>query len=135
MNWLAAAFLSLCSFGLWGFFTKLAVLHIDSKSALIYQTLGVAVIGFMTLALVNFKPAVEIKGLSYAIVTGMAYGIGCLFYFIAASKGKIITVVTLTALYPLVTILLAYLLLKETVTVKQCIGIGFAFLAIALMSV
>jgi transporter family protein len=134
MNWGTATFISLCSFGLWGLFTKLSVIHIDSKSALIFQTLGVMIIGVITLGLMNFKPATDAKGISYAVLTGVAYGIGCLFYFIAASKGKIITVVTLTALYPLVTIILAYWLLKEVVSIKQCAGIGLAFIAILLMS-
>lgn len=133
-NWFPAALLALLSFGLWGLFTKLAVIHIDSKSALIYQTIGVAVIGIIMLCFMEFKPATNTKGLIYALLTGAAYGIGCWFYFVAASKGKIITVVTLTALYPLVTILLAYLLLKEAVNLKQGLGIALAFIAIILMS-
>ena len=132
--WLPAALLSLFSFGLWGFFTKLAVEHIDSKSALIYQTIGVIIIGVIALGSMNFKPATDAKGLSYAVLTGIAYGVGCLFYFLAASKGKIITVVTLTALYPLVTILFAFILLKEGINIKQCAGIILAFIAILLMS-
>ncbi len=134
-NWLASAFVALFSFGLWGLFTKLTVVHIDSKSALIYQTIGVMAISIIALGLVNFKPATDTKGLIYAVLTGLAYGVGCLFYFIAASKGKIITVVTLTALYPLVTILLAYILLKEGVSAKQLTGIALALVAIILMSV
>jgi transporter family protein len=133
-SWLPAALMSLFSFGLWGLFTKLAVNHIDSKSALIYQTIGVVLIGVITLSTINFKPAADTKGLSFAVLTGIAYGIGCLFYFIAASKGKIITIVTLTALYPLVTILLAFILLKEGINPKQCFGILLAFIAIVLMS-
>jgi transporter family protein len=134
MNWFPAAILSLLSFGLWGLFTKLAVVHVDSKTALIYQTIGVAVVGLVILTTVNFKPATDAKGIGYALLTGLAYGVGCLFYLIAASKGKIITVVTLTALYPLITILLAYLLLKEAVSIKQWLGIVLAFGAIVLMS-
>lgn len=133
-NWLPAALLALLSFGLWGLFTKLAVVYIDSKSALIYQTLGVAIIGVLMLGFINFKPATDTKGLIYALLTGAAYGVGCFFYFFAASKGKIITVVTLTALYPLVTILLAYLVLNEGVNLKQGLGILLAFIAIILMS-
>jgi transporter family protein len=132
--WFPATLLSLFSFGLWGFFTKLSVLRIDSQSALIYQTLGVVLVGVISLSMLNFKPATDLKGFGYAVLTGIAYAVGCWFYFIAASKGKIITVVTLTALYPLVTILLAYLLLKETVNLKQGFGIGLAFIAILLMS-
>ncbi len=134
MHWITASFLALISFGLWGLFTKLAVMHLDYKSALIYQTLGVLVIGLITLGLVEFKPMSNLKGSGYAILTGAAYSIGCLFYFIAASKGKIITVVTLTALYPLITIMLAYFLLSESVSLKQCLGIAFALIAILLMS-
>jgi len=134
-TWLPAAFLSLFSFGVWGLFTKLTVLHIDSRSALIYQTIGVVFIGIVTLSMVNFKPSTDAKGLMYAILTGTAYGIGCLFYFIAASKGKIVTVVTVTALYPLITIILAFLLLKEDVSLRQWIGIVLAMASILLMSV
>jgi transporter family protein len=135
MNWLPAAFLSLFSFGLWGLFTKLTVIHIDSRSALIYQTIGVVIIGIVALSLMKFRPATDTKGLLYAVLTGTAYAIGCLFYFIAASRGKIITVVTVTALYPLVTIMLAFLLLKEVVTFRQWLGIVLAMASILLMSV
>lgn len=134
MNWLFAALLSLASFGLWGFLSKMTVLYIDSKSALIFQTVGVMIIGLLTLSLMNFKPAADLRGGSYAVLTGLAYGVGCLFFFIAASKGKIITVVTLTALYPLITIILAYILLEETVSIKQCCGIALALFSIILMS-
>jgi len=133
-NWLPAAFIALFSFGLWGLFTKLAVIYIDSKSALIYQTAGVVIIGIITLSMTNFKPAIDAKGLVYALLTGITYGVGCLFYFVAASRGKIITVVTLTALYPLITIMLSFLLLKETITIKQVMGIIFAMISILLMS-
>jgi transporter family protein len=134
MNWVSASVLSLLSFGLWGLFTKLAVTYIDSRGVLVYQAIGVLLISVIALSLVQFKPVTNVKGLSYAILTGAAYGIGCLFYFIAASKGKIITVVTLTALYPLVTIALAYWLLDESVSIKQCLGIGLGLVAIFLMS-
>jgi bacterial/archaeal transporter family protein len=134
MNWLTAAIFALFSFGLWGFFSKFSVLHIDAKSALVYQTIGVLIAGLFTLSLMKFKPAVDAKGISYALLTGIAYGVGCLFYLIAASKGKIITVVTLTALYPLVTILLAYWFFKESVSLKQCLGIVLAIGAIVLLS-
>lgn len=133
-TWLPSALLALFSFGLWGLFTKLAVVHIDAKSALIYQTVGVLLIGFYMLGTMNFKAALDLKGFSYALLTGVAYGVGCLFYFIAASRGKIITVVTLTALYPLVTIILSACLLKEIITLKQWVGIILALVAIILMS-
>ena len=133
-NWLPFSIFALFSFGLWGLFTKLAVEYIDFNSALVYQTLGVIVVGFISLSLVKFKPEVSVKGFSFALLTGVTYALGCLFYFLAASKGKIVTVVTLTALYPLVTIIIAYFLLKEPLSLQQICGIGLALIAILLMS-
>ena len=133
-SWLPAALAALMFFGLWGFFTKLAVNHIDSKSALIYQTLGVVIVGIYILYTMDFKLSSHPKSIFYSVLTGAAYGIGCLFYFVAASKGKITTVVSLTALYPLVTIILGVLLLKESVNIKQGLGITLACIAILLMA-
>lgn len=132
--WLPAALIALFSFGLWGFFSKMALFYIDSKSALIYQTAGVLVVGLITLGMLNFKPAADAKGISFGLLTGIAYGIGCFFYLLAADKGKVTTVVTMTALYPLITIILSYLILHETISIKQYIGIFFALIAIYLMA-
>jgi bacterial/archaeal transporter family protein len=133
-HWLPAALLALLSFGLWGVFTKLAIAYIDAKSALLYQTAGVLLITLVMIGMINFKPTMDVKGLSFGLLTGMAYGLGCLFYFIAVDKGKVITIVTLTALYPLVTIVISYFLFHETVNLKQCLGIILALVAIFLLS-
>lgn len=132
-GWLAPSLISLFSFGLWGFFTKLSTEFIDFKSALVYQSVGVLIVSIIGFYLVDFKPATESKGVLYAVLTGLSYAIGCLFYFVAASKGRLMTVVTLTALYPVITILLSYLLFQETFTVKKTIGILLALVAIILM--
>lgn len=132
-GWFTPSMLALFSFGFWGLFTKLSIDYIDFKSALVYQTIGVIIVAFIGLTLIDFKPATTPKGIWFAVLTGLSYGLGCLFYFIAASKGRMMTVVTLTALYPLVTILLSYFLFKETITLKKMLGISFAFVAIFLM--
>lgn len=133
-QWLPSALISLLSFGLWGFFSKLTLNYIDSKNALIFQTIGVVIVGTLLFCLIEFKPATEMKGISFGLLTGIAYGVGCLFYLFAVDKGKLITIVTLTALYPLVTILLSYFLLQEAISLKQCLGIALALLAIFLMT-
>lgn len=134
LNWLLPAFISLFCFGLWGFLTKLATLYIDEKSGYIYQGLGVAIIALILLVSMKFKPASNPKGLLLALCSGLATGAGCVAYFYAASKGKISTVVTLAALYPVITIILAFLILQETIHPKQAIGIVFALIAIYLMA-
>lgn len=134
LTWFPAALISLLCFGLWGFFTKVALTYIDPKSALVYQVIGIICIGFLTLSLLNFKPAADMKGISFAVLSGIATGIGSLLYLVAADKGKVTTVVTMTALYPLITIFLAYLILHEAINFKQGAGIVLALAAIYLLS-
>lgn len=132
--WFPAALISLLSFGLWGFFAKMAITYIDAKSALFYQAIGVACIGLLTLVLLKFKPDSDIKGMSFGLLSGLATGIGTLFFLVASNKGKVSTVVTLTALYPILTIFLAYVILHEGVSLKQGFGILMALAAIYLLS-
>ena len=134
MSWLPAALFSLLAFGLWGYFSKLTVQHIDAGSALVFQTIGVLLTGLLTLGMLHFRPASDFRGILLAILTGVAYGLGCLLYFVAASRGKVTTVVTLTALYPLITIGLSFLLLHESISLRQWSGIALALGAILLMA-
>ncbi|WP_353737175.1 EamA family transporter [Moorena sp. SIO3B2] len=57
-----------------------------------------------------------------------------MLYIKAVSKGSMAIVSTLSALYPLVVIVLGLVVLHETLTLKQMIGIGFALVAIALIA-
>ncbi len=132
--WLPATILSLTCFGLWGFFCKLAVEHIEAKSALFFQSVGFAIVGLIALAILQFKLEMQPKGILFAVLAGMATGFGGLFFFIAANKNKVTTVVTMTALYPLITIFLAYAVLHEVINLKQSIGIALALIAIYLMA-
>jgi transporter family protein len=88
----------------------------------------------VALAWIGFEPDTHPKGVLFAVLTGISGVVGTLFYFAAATRGKISVVVSLTALYPLITILLAAFILKEPVTLKQIIGMGFALVAIVLLS-
>jgi transporter family protein len=132
-QWLTPTLLALLSFGMWGFFSKLTIDHIDTRSALIFQTMGVLIIGLIAMTTLEFKLNSNIKGLTFGLLTGIAYAIGCFFYLVAAGKGKLSTVVTLTALYPLITLALSYFLLKEELSLKQCLGIVCALIAIYLL--
>jgi transporter family protein len=134
LSWLTAALISMVCFGLWGFFSKMTIYYVDAKSGLLYQVVGFAIIGLMLLSFMNFKPDNDMRGIGFGVLAGFASSIGSLLLLVAADKGKVTTVVTLTALYPLITILLAYLLLKEGINSKQACGVVFALAAIYLLT-
>lgn len=133
-SWLAPACVSLIIYGLWGFFPKLAVTYINPVSALIYQVAGAMLVGLATLFWVGFQPETHPKGILFAVLTGVSGVLGTLFFFAAASRGKISVVVSMTALYPIITILLAAVFLREPVTAKQILGMLCAVAAIVLLT-
>ncbi|NQS91959.1 MAG: DMT family transporter [Chloroflexi bacterium] len=133
-DWLLPTGLTVLAWVFWGFLPKLAARHIDPQSAMIYQVLGGLIIGLGVLINLKFKVQFNIPGFSYGLAIGLLGFFGALMYLVAVSKGPLALVAPITAMYPLGTILLAFLILGETVTAKQGIGIGLSFVAAYLIS-
>ncbi len=127
--WILPTFASLGSFGFWGLFTKLSANYVDAKSAFVFQAIGVIIAALFSLIFLSGRVQLSSQGIIYSIFIGITYSLGCIFYFNAASKGSISTVVTITALYPLITIFLSVIFLKETLTMHQILGIFFAIVS------
>lgn len=134
-DWMIFAVLALVLWGFWGFFAKLATNYISPKSALVYETLGGLVVGIIVLIIIGFKLDFHTKGISFAFLAGFAAMVGALFFLYAVTKGKTALVVSLTALYPLVTVVLASLIIKEPLTIKEGFGILFALIAMVLFAI
>ena len=134
-EWFVFAILALIMWGLWGFFPKLSTNYINPKSALVYEVVGSVIVGVIILFLVGFKPEVHPKGIIFALLTGIAATLGTLFFLYAVSRGKASTTVVITALYPLITIMLALLILHEPISLKQGIGMLLALAAIILVAI
>ena len=133
-EWLIHALTATIIFGFWGFFPKLASDYLDPKSAMVYQTLGSIVGTLVILATLRFRLPVQIKGITFSMLTGISGVVGTLFLLMALSKGKASLVIPVTALYPIGTILLAMLVLKETLTLRQIAGMFLSLVAILLLA-
>ncbi len=133
-NWLTTAFIAFVLFGLWGFFPKLAVNYINPGSAIVYEVAGTIVVALLALKIVGFRPEVHPKGILYAVLTGVTGMLGTLFLFYSVKNGKASVVVSLTALYPLITILLAYIFLKEPISARQILAIVLAMASLVLFA-
>jgi len=133
-SWFIPAFIALLVYGLWEFFPKLAVRYLSLRSALVWEVAGVLLVGLGILAAGRFQVEFHPRGVLFAVLAGVCGMIGTLFFFAAARHGKISVVVSLTALYTLVTIVLAVLLLGERLSLRQGIGMLLALIAIILMS-
>lgn len=131
-SWIYAILALLC-WGAWGFLPKLAVNALDPRSVLIFQTVGVTIVGVILIA-VNGLPQWNQQGATYACLTGVFGILGSLFFLRALSKGKLSILITFTGLYPLISVALAVVVLRETLSVKQWFACGLALASIILFS-
>jgi transporter family protein len=69
-----------------------------------------------------------------AVVGGIAGSIGGLFYYLALARGEASRVVVITATYPVLTVILADLFLREPLSLQKILGIMFAILGICLLA-
>lgn len=134
-NWILPAFMTLVCWGIWGFVPKITTMYISPMSAMVYETIGALIVGFVVLTLVDFRPDVHIKGICLAISTGIIGLTGALCFLFAVKSGKVSVVAMFTALSPVITVALGCLVLKEPLTLKEGLGMLSAFAAIFLFTI
>jgi len=71
----------------------------------------------------------------YSIINGLIDIAGNAFYVLSAHMGRMDVAAVLGALYPASTVLLAWIFLKEKISLTQTFGIVLAFIAIVLFTV
>lgn len=134
-EWLLYSALALLIWGLWGFLPKVALNFLDPKTTFIFEVIGGAITGlFVYLILRPQLWGAEIRGIIPALLAGMMGYLGMLCFMYAIREGKVSIVAPLTALYPVVTVALAALFLKEKINMVQFAGIILAMVSVVLIS-
>ena len=133
-GWLLNSLLAFLCFGLWGFFPKIAVKYISPRSALIYEVMGGVVVAALTWFGMSKGIEHDVRGVAPAFITGVVGYLGMFFFLHAVDLGKVSVVASLTAVYPVLTILLAAMILREQMTSVQYVGIGMALAGLILLS-
>ncbi len=123
--WKYYALLSALFAALTAIFAKIGVKDINSNLATAIRT---SIILLLTWGIVLFSGRMsEIKNVSrhtwcFLILSGLATGMSWLFYFKAMQTGDASRVAPIDKLSVIITILLAFFLLKEPVSMKVIIG-------------
>jgi bacterial/archaeal transporter family protein len=133
-TWVFYACVATVCWGVVGLLQKLGTNRISSRSLLIWL-----VVGFLALLPILWRDG-SIAGLGWRVLSigllgGAANGFGSWALFEALERGaKASVAVPLTAVYPLVTIVLARIFLAETLNFRQWIGIALAVAGAAMLS-
>ncbi len=133
-TWYAYSLLTVLLWGFWGVFTKLAVSSSKPRQMLLFQAVGAIAFAVLVLFLLKFTVEWSAKGFVFSFLGGFVAFVGFLTFFLALEQGSVSTVVTLSALYPVVTILFSIAFLGEKLTRTQGLGIIFALIAGVLLA-
>jgi bacterial/archaeal transporter family protein len=139
-KWLTWSIVTIALWGTWGLVSKIATSGADAYANQLLYTIGLAPL--LAFAALNVHRKHEPKtgrertvGVSWAFATGLLGGIGNIAFFQAlVSGGKASIVAPVTALFPMVTVLLAFVFLRERLGRTQWLGMALAFVAIYLLS-
>jgi len=127
--WMMYGLVALLLFGVACVTMKFATRHISDELSTIFYTLGYILLAIVIIAAGSVEWNVSTKNWGLGILVGLLMNGATLTLFVAYRWGKASVVTPLTALYPLITVLLAGLILKEHFDVVKVMAIGFALAA------
>jgi len=133
-HWLTPAAVALVCWGIWAFLPKITTRYIDPASALVFEAGGGVIVALVVLISIGFKLNFDWRGFALALTTGMLGVLGALSYLYAVTRGPVALIATVTALYPALTIVLAFVVLQESINLRQAIGILLGLVALILIT-
>ena len=132
--WMYYSLLVIVLWGIVGVFQKLGTNRISADSLLIWLMGGYVLLLPWLLATTNLS-TLSGRDIFIGTLAGITNGLGAWCLFASLESGaKASVAVPLTALNPLLTILLAMVFLSERLTRPQSLGIGLAIVAGAMIS-
>lgn len=134
-GWIIFTAIALVLWGLSGVTQKLATNHISSQLSFIWFAVAMIVISLIVALSEPIHWRIGSGVMLLAICGGVLNGLGALTSFCALeSGGKASVVISLVALYPLLTVAIAVAFLHEALTGRQVVGIVLAIIVAILLS-
>ncbi len=134
-RWFWYSLICVACWGIWALLSKLGSREIPPNGMQFLFTLGTIPVGLALLMARRGRLEKNAKGIAYATLNGVLSGLGGLTLFAAYHTGGNTTIITATtALYPMITVVLAISILHEPFRPKQVVGLFFAAIAIVIFS-
>jgi len=132
--WIIYALLAIFSWGLWGFVSKLVLERASWASIIIYNLLGSSII-LLAYMFSQGPPRLPVGTTAmFAVLSGVLGAVGTTCFMLSLSGGRASIIVSLTSVYPVVTVALSVLILGDVLSLRHAAGIAFAIIAVALLS-
>ncbi len=133
-GWMTLSLIAVALWGVVGLLQKTTTNRISADAVLIWDRVGYVILLPFLIKGIHLSH-VGPKDILIGILDGITNSLGALFLYLSLESGaKASIAVPLTALYPLLTVLMAMLLLGERVGRLHMVGIILAVVAAVLMS-
>lgn len=133
--WLWYAILCTFWWGLWGFLSKVGSASANPMQLQVLFTLGMLPVALGMLLHMQGKLDRNLGGVTYGILSGVVTGLGTLGYYAALREQNASVVTPLTGLFPVLTVLLAFIVLRERLNRVQWGGMVLALVSIVVLSI
>jgi transporter family protein len=133
--WLWYALLGIFLWGSWGFLSKIGSAAATPLQMQILFTLGMLPVAVGMLLQMRWKLDRDRAGLTYGILSGVATGLGTLGYYAALREQNVSLVTPVTGLFPVLTVVLAFVVLHERLNKVQIGGMLLALASIVIFSI
>ena len=136
-SWMLLSIATVLLWGSWGLESKIVVDRISPWMNQVLFSIGLLPLLAWMLFWKNLRQTTgqPHKGAAFGLLTGIFGGLGNVTFYLALSRGKASVIVPMVGLAPLVTVVLALLLLKESINRAQMVGVVLALLSIYLLSI
>ncbi len=134
-RWFWYSMLCVLCWGGWAMLAKIGSREIPPETMQFLFTIGSVPIAIALLIARRFKLEKSPRGIAYGVLNGVLSAVGGFALFAAYhTNGNTAVVTASTALYPMITVLLAVTILREKFGLVQVAGLGFAAVAIVIFS-
>lgn len=133
-RWIWLALGALVAWGFWSFLPKLALQSMQPRSVIFYESLGNLITAIPVFILLRGRLVRSRIGVSIAAFASMLTVGAFMLYFFALNHGPVATVVTMTALYPVIVLIMARIFLKEKLNTIQMFAVALAVCSVYLLA-
>jgi transporter family protein len=136
-KWIAYTLVTVLLWGVWSVVCKAVSSALPDWQLQVISLLGILpIILYLGWVTIQSETPMDPRFAGISLLAGLLGCVGNLACFRAMSEGgKALAVIPLTSLYPITTVILAMIFLKERPTLIQALGIGLSLLAIWLFNV
>lgn len=133
-SWFYYALLCIFWWGLWSFLAKVGSASATPFQLQVLFALGMAPVALLILFRMRLKLDMDLAGVACGVLSGVLTGLGILGYYAAMQGQNVSLVAPMAGLFPLLTVALSFVVLRERLNRVQIGGMILALAAIVILS-